>query len=100
MPLSHLKRALMTVNAILCRRPSSSLENAFLKSPQPAYARTNSTCSLIPPATQQVLTAMPLPHYSCHYPPSHHTNTGQGSSRRYDDELDWLEILSARRHPL
>ena len=31
---------------------------------------------------------MPLPSYGL---PSHHTNTRQGSSRRYDDELDWLD---------
>jgi hypothetical protein len=34
---------------------------------------------------------MPLPSYSRHYLRSHHTNTRQGSSRRYDDELDWLD---------
>jgi hypothetical protein len=34
---------------------------------------------------------MPLPSYSRHYLPSHHTNTRQGSSRRYDNELDWLD---------
>ena len=34
---------------------------------------------------------MPLPSYSRHYLPSHHTSPRQGSSRRYDDELDWLD---------
>jgi hypothetical protein len=34
---------------------------------------------------------MPLPSYRRHYLPSHHTNTRQGSCRRYDDELDWLD---------
>jgi hypothetical protein len=41
--------------------------------------------------TQKVITTMPLPPYSRHYLPSHHTNAGQGSSRRYGDELDWLD---------
>jgi len=34
---------------------------------------------------------MPLPSYSCHYLRSHHINTRQGSSKRYDDKLDWLD---------
>ena len=40
---------------------------------------------------QQVIATTSLPSYSRHYLSFHHTNTGQGSSRRYGDELDWLD---------
>jgi hypothetical protein len=43
--------------------------------------------------TQQVVTATPSSPHSRHYLPLHHTNTEQGSSKRYGDELDWLDNL-------
>jgi hypothetical protein len=41
--------------------------------------------------TPQVVTTTSSPPYSRHHLPSHPTNTEQESSKRYGDELDWLD---------